>query len=66
MKTSHAKHVPSSEPEEEGAFLREAAEQSCGYRMGTDLFTAREQIEAGGGPRAIVQRAERRAERGGK
>lgn len=65
MKTPKARHVPSNDTTDSGETLRAAAAQSAGFRMGVDLFTAREQIEAGGGPRGILQRAIERTEKAG-
>jgi hypothetical protein len=51
---------------EDGATFREQARESCGYPMGVDLFTAREQVEAGGGPEKVLDRAVQKIERGGR
>jgi len=58
------RHVPSPEATDEA--VRERAAESCGFRMGVDLFDARRQINSNGGPEAILDRAARRAEKGSK
>lgn len=55
---------PVSRDSDVGAELRQRAEESCGYSMGKDLFDAMKEIEANGGPEAILHRALKRVERG--
>ena len=61
MKTPRARHfdVPSIETDD-GAFLREGAAQSTGFRMGQDLEASRAELVRNGGPESIVRNAIKR------
>jgi len=57
---------PEAEVTDDGAAMRERARQACGYDTTKDLFDARREVEATGGPEGVVDRAVRRIERGEK
>jgi len=58
--------VPSAETSgtDSGEILRGRAAETCGFKMGIDLFDARRDMDSKGGPEAILKRAVQRAERG--
>lgn len=60
--TNRVCHTDVPVPEPDGSdFLRKAASESCGYNPNVDAFEANRQVQAGGGPEKIVDRAARRA-----
>jgi len=59
------RHVPSPEASDEA--VRDRANTTCGARVaGRDLFDYRRELAANGGPESIIDKAARRAERGGR
>lgn len=60
------RHVPPSEASDCGEIMHQRAAEACGFDTTKDAFDAHAEMHARGGPEAVVDRAAKRAERGGR